>query len=226
MLILHHLPMSPFGDKIIRILNYKQLEFELREYPPASRGIRQFSPTGKLPVLQIDDVWICDSTDIAYALEKQFPKRPILPVEAGQRALVHVLEDWADESLYFYEMHLRFGLPENSRVNAARMMANNHGLAKWLLLKVFPGAVRSITRKQGIGRKSEAQLITDLKRHINAVDSLLEANGWLVGDQLSLADISVYVMLKCFQDSVQGRGCLAESARISDWMQRIECETS
>ena len=55
--------------------------------------------------------------------------------EEGKRFWMF-LEDWADESLYFYEMHLRFGLPENSPENVPRMMANNHGLSKWFLTKI------------------------------------------------------------------------------------------
>ncbi|CAH0991741.1 hypothetical protein SIN8267_01855 [Sinobacterium norvegicum] len=224
-MILHHMPMSPFGDKIIRILNYKGLDYTLREYPPGSQQVKKFNPTGKLPCLQQGEHCLGDSTDIAYQLERLQPQKSLIPTSPIERAQVHIIEDWADESLYFYEMHLRFGLAENSASNVPRMMANNRGIAKWFLTKVFPRAIRSITNTQGVGRKSSEQLTVDLKRHIQAVNDLLLQGPWLVGDSLSLADISVYVMLNCFKDSRQGIECLQGHDRVNDWMLRVEQAT-
>ena len=220
-MILHHMPMSPFGDKIVRILNYKGLDYELREYPPGSQQVKKFSPTGKLPCLQQGEHWVSDSTDIAYELEQLHPQRPLIPSDPIKCAQVHILEDWADESLYFYEMHLRFGLPENIPRNVPRMMANNRGLMKWFLKKIFPRAIRSITNTQGVGRKNTEQLKVDLNRHIQAIDDLLLQGPWLVGDMFSLADISVYVMFNCFKDSQQGIECLQGKERVNDWMRRV-----
>jgi len=221
-LTLHHFSLSPFGDKIIRVLNYKALGFELLEYPPASKGVKKFSPTGKLPCLKIGEQWVNDSTDIAHELERLFPEPSLIPESPVERAQVHVLEDWADESLYFYEMHLRFALPENSSANVTRMIAKNRGLTKWFLHKMVPRAIHSITKTQGVGRKSERQLKIDLQRHVSAIEDLLTEADWLVGDRLTLADISVYAMMNCIKDSQQGVECLQGYDRVNDWMQRVE----
>ncbi|MFT5032994.1 MAG: glutathione S-transferase [Bacteroidia bacterium] len=225
-MILHHMPMSPFGDKIMRLLNYKGLSYELQQYSPGSQQVKKFNPTGKLPCLQHGEQWLGDSTDIAHQLEQQYPQQPVIPSNATERAQVHILEDWADESLYFYEMHLRFALPENSVSNVPRMMANNGALSRWFLTKIFPRAIHSITKNQGIGKKTPEQIKADLLRHYNAVDGLLEQGPWLVGDTLTLADISVFVMFNCFKDSEQGVECLQRYEKVSDWMLRVDEATN
>lgn len=224
-MILHYMPMSPFSDKIIRALNYKGMDYTLQPYPPGSLQVKKFNPTNKLPCLQQGEHWLGDSTDIAHELERLQPQRPLIPTDPAERAQVHIIEDWADESLYFYEMHLRFGLTENSASNVPRMMANNRGFSKWFFTKIFPRAIRSITNTQGVGRKTTEQLTVDISRHIQAVDGLLLQGPWLVGDALSLADISVYVMLNCFKDSRQGVECLQGHDRVNDWMLRVEQAT-
>ena len=108
MITLHQFQVSPFCDKVRRILHWKGLEYRIREVPLVrAQAIRRINPTGKLPCLEHDGTFVADSTDIAYYLEERFPEPPILPEDPAERALCHVLDDWADESLYFYEMFLR-----------------------------------------------------------------------------------------------------------------------
>ena len=95
-----------------RILHWKRVPYEIREVPPTrSLGVRRLNRIGKLPTLEDEGRVVADSTDIAHYLEQRFPDPPLLPRHPLERGLVHVLEDWADESLYFLEMTLRFGLP-------------------------------------------------------------------------------------------------------------------
>ena len=111
MIVLHQFEISPFCDKVRRILHVKRIPYEVREVPPsrALTDVRRVNRIGKLPAIEDDGRVIADSTDIAHHLEERFPDPPLLPKHPLERALVHVLEDWADESLYYYEMTLRFG---------------------------------------------------------------------------------------------------------------------
>jgi glutathione S-transferase len=226
MMIVHAYALSPFNEKVTRTLQLKGLDYEIREYPLGSQAVKAFNPSGKLPCLEHEGRFIPDSTDIVYYLEEQFPQNPVIPGDSAQQALVHIIEDWADESLYFYEMHMRFGLPENGRRNIPRMLVNNRGFSRWFLAKVLPKGVLSITEKQGVGRKSEAQLITDVTRHCAAVDKLLAEGDWLVGDHLSLADLAVYSMILCLRDAHQAATVLAEFPRIDSWMAAVEQATA
>ncbi len=226
-LILHQYHMSPYNEKVQRMLNVKGIPFEEKYWLLADRKkVTGFNPTGKLPALEHDGKVIGDSTDVVHYIEKTFPEPPLLPSEPRLRGQVHVLEDWADESLYFYEMHLRFTTPGNCERNIPRMVEHESAFLRWLLPRVIPGGIRKITASQGIGRKSIEQLMIDVERHIQAVDGLLDGSDWLVGDQLTLADLAVYAMFQALRDADMALALLQKHAAVTDWMERIEQTTS
>ena len=81
--------------------------------------------------------------------------------------------------------------------------------ASWKALAphLIPGMLRRLTRKQGVGRKSVQQVLGDVERHADALAGLLGNREWLVGDALSLADLSVFSQIRCI------RGIRREGAR-------------
>ncbi len=222
-LILHQFLISPLCDKVRRILHFKQLDYEVREYPLAARSeIRAMYAAGKLPCLEHGGQFIGDSTDIAHYLEEQFPQPALFPTDLRQRGLVHVFEDWADESLYFYEMYWRFTQPHNAARNLPRMLHSDKRWFRALMLRLIPAGIRKIIEQQGLGRKSREHVLRDLNRHITALDERLQLGEWLVGESLTLADISVYAELGCVRDSREGGELIAESKLVSAWMSRVE----
>ena len=226
MITLHQYHLSPFNEKIQRMLNHKGIPFEERYWTLGERKkVRALNPTGKLPALQNGERVVCDSTDVAHYIEQHFPQKPLIPSDPRLRAQVHVLEDWADESLYFYEMHLRFTTPGNRERNIPRMVEHEGAFLRWLLAKVVPGGIVRITGAQGIGRKSIEQLLVDVERHITAVDSLLDGTDWLVGNQLSLADLAVYAMFQALRDADMVADMLARYPAVTAWMMRVEEHT-
>jgi glutathione S-transferase len=227
MLILHQYHMSPYNEKVQRMLNVKGIPFEEKYWLLADRKkVTAFNPTGKLPALEHDGMIIGDSTDVAHYIEATFPQQPLIPSEPRLRGQVHVLEDWADESLYFYEMHLRFTTPGNCERNIPRMVEHESAFLRWLLPKVIPGGIRKITASQGIGRKSIEQLLLDVERHVQAVDGMLDGSDWLVGDRLTLADLAVYAMFQALRDADMALTLLQSHPAVTSWMARIEETTA
>lgn len=226
-LILHQYEISPFCDKIRRVLHYKQLAYDVREWPLiATKEVKVRNAVGKLPCLEHNGTYIPDSTNIAHYLEEVFPARPLLPSGARERGLVHVLEDWADESLYFYEMYLRFVLPHNAQRVLPRMTHVDPGWFKWLGQRVIPKGIRKILNTQGVGRKSHEEILRDVERHIQAVSDMLSSSSWLVGEALTLADISVFAMLSCFHDADEGKAIIQRFPAVVAWMQRVDAATA
>src|SRR3954467_8674891 len=176
MLTLYQFEISPFCDKIRRVLNVKRVPYQTREVGllEAQLGFKKVNPAGKVPALVTDDGrTVCDSTDIAYWTEEHHPEPPLVPRDARERALMHVLEDWADESLYFYEVRLRFGLAHNRERTLAKLLAGENAAVKLVAPLPAPRAINGQTRAQGIGRKSDAQVLTELGRHLDAIAALL-----------------------------------------------------
>jgi glutathione S-transferase len=227
MIILHQFQVSPFCDKVRRILHWKRLEYRVREVPLIrAQAIRRINPIGKLPCLEHDGAFVADSTDIAHYLEERFPEPPILPPDPAERALCHVLDDWADESLYFYEMRLRFTLPHNARRWIPELVHADPGILKALAPHVIPGMLRRLTRKQGVGRKSVQQLLADVERHLDALAGLLGDREWLVGNALSLADLSVFSQIRCIRGAEEGARIVESRPTVVTWLERVDAATA
>ena len=226
MLVVHQYHLSPYNEKVRRMLNFKGIPYEEKYWLLADRGkVKAFNPTGKLPALEHDSNMVCDSTDVAHYIEDQFPEHPLIPDDPAQRGMVHVLEDWADESLYFYEMHLRFTTPGNRERNIPRMVEHEGRFLRWLLTRVVPGGIAKITANQGIGRKSIEQLMVDVERHVSAVSDLLGDGDWLVGNTLSLADLGVYGMFQALRDADMGLAVMQRYPAVLKWMANVEATT-
>jgi glutathione S-transferase len=226
MLTLWQYEVSPFCDKIRRALHWKGAPYRIREVPLVEAlGVRKVNPAGKLPCLEDDGRFIADSTDIAHHLEAKYPEPPLLPKDPAQRALCHVLEDWADESLYFYEMRLRFTLPHNAKRFVPELTKHD---AAWLRAAapfVVPRMMRGVLAKQGLGRKPVDVLLRDVERHVGAIAGLLAGRGWLVGDALSLADLAVFAQLACIRGADEGARVVAASPAVAAWMDRVDAAT-
>ena len=73
-LVLHQFEVSPFCDKVRRVLHYKRKPYETREVPPTETltRLRRLNPVGKVPVLEHGDVTVSDSSAISRYLDEQF----------------------------------------------------------------------------------------------------------------------------------------------------------
>jgi glutathione S-transferase len=220
---LHQFEISPFCDKIRRVLHVKRQPYEVVEVPlTRAFSISKLNPAGKLPALEHDGRIVTDSTDIAAYLEGAFPDPPLVPDDPAGRALCHVLEDWADESLYFYEMTLRFTLPHNARRFTPELVAHDPRWFQRLAGPAVPWLMKRTTRGQGVGRKSAAQLDADVERHVAAVAGLLAAGDWLVGNALSLADLSVFAQLACIHATDEGARIVRNHPEVAAWLARVD----
>ncbi len=228
MVTLYQFEISPFCDKIRRVLHVKGVDYTTREISmqDAVTKVRKVNPVGKLPAIEHEGRRFGDSTDIAYYLEERFPEPRLLPSDPRERALCHVLEDWADESLYFYEMFLRFTLGHNAARWVPLLCANDSEIVSRAARFVIPRHMKAILVKQGLGRKSRKQVMADLRRHFEALDGMLSTGPWLVGSSMTLADIAVFVQFACICGTKEGAATLTDFERVGLWMQRVETATA
>ena len=223
-MLLYQFEISPFCDKVRRVLNLKGQAYDIENVSVAktlSGYVKKLNPAGKLPVLEMGGERIADSSDIVEKLEERFPEPALYPSDPLLRAQVHILEDWADESLYFYEVRLRFTEPHNAECWVPAALAEDNALMKQIGKYVMPGAMAKTVNAQGLGRKSAETVTADLHRHLSALEALL-AGDWLVGDALSMADIAVYVQLYCIGVTREGEAALADYPSVREWMARVD----
>jgi glutathione S-transferase len=225
---LYEFPVSPFCEKVRRILHVKGIPYRTEKVPlMATRGwYRRINPASKVPVIVHEGRVVSDSTTIAHYLERAFPTPALLPKDPAARALCHVLEDWADESLYFYQKRLKFALEEDARTWTPRFSAFDSRAGRALLSLVLVRYQERQLHAQGVGRKSQGAVIEDVTRHVAAVDAMAQRSAWLVGDDLSLADIAIVSQLSGIRATSRGAAIVAEFPHVVAWMNRVDEATA
>lgn len=104
-LILHHYPMSPFAEKIRRVLAFKQLAWASVTIPMVMPKPDLIALTGgyrKTPVLQIGADIYCDTALICDVLEHLQPEPTLYPPH--HKGLARIVAQWADTSLFWASM--------------------------------------------------------------------------------------------------------------------------
>ncbi|MBI2802694.1 MAG: glutathione S-transferase family protein [Gammaproteobacteria bacterium] len=222
MITLYQFPTSPFCEKIRRLLGYKALPYRLIDVPRAAvADYRDVSPIGKFPAIDHDGTKVWDSTDIAEYLERIAPDPTVLPNATRDRALAHVIEDWADESLYLYEIEMRLAWRHNLLPLVPSFAATMPSVPEHQVADFVEKAAKAMTTAQGLGRKPVDQVVRDAERHLHAIDGLVGDGGWLVGSHLSIADLSVVPQLNALLCTREVVEATSKMPRIMAWRRRV-----
>ncbi len=223
MITLYRLESSPFVDKVERVLRYKGLDFASETLSIADYKAREsIHPSAKCPLLEHDGTIVGDSTQICLYLEETFPEPALIPSNRRSRGLCMMLEDWADESLYFHEMRLRITMPHNARRILPSMVTGEPAWMRKFAMRVIPHAVKMTLHIQGMGRRDEDTFIADIGRHLDSVESALSRSAFLVGNTLTLADIAVFAQVACILQSDEGDAAAAPLSRLRAWYKRVD----
>ena len=100
-IILHHYPMSPFGQAMRMALTIKQMAWKSVEQPVICPKPELSVLTGgyeRIPVLQIGADIFCDTDCITDALETAKPTPSLYPAPSGRAAKLWAL--WAGASWF------------------------------------------------------------------------------------------------------------------------------
>jgi glutathione S-transferase len=195
---LWQIDISHYAEKVRWALEYKGIDHGRRSILPGSHIpialalTRGAQPT--VPVLQLEDRNIGDSTEIIAALEARYPDPPLYPIDAEERTRAIELEEWFDENLGpharllpFYELIQE---PDLFAEIAAESVPGPLGKAK-PVVGAYARAYTSI--RWGANSDASAE---EARAAIVAAFDKLEAElekgdgEFLVGDGLSVADIT------------------------------------
>ena len=93
--------LSPFAGKVRIAAAQRGVALDLIEIDPVNRPpqLRELNPTNRVPVLELDDVAIRESSAICEWLEETGPGEPLWPEDPADRALARGLMRWVDEEL-------------------------------------------------------------------------------------------------------------------------------
>ena len=225
MITLYQFATSPFTEKVRRAMNYRGIDFDVHDVARAevpSGKYKDVSPTGKFPAIKDSDKSVWDSTDIIYYLEDKYEGPSLIPADPREAALAHAIEEWADESLYFYEMTIRLSWEHNLEAALDEFAETMPGVPKEQIKELVLKGSGQLTTTQGVGRKPRDQVVADVERHFKKLDALLEGRDWLAGDALSLADLAVIGQLNALLYAEEARTAFAKTKNIRGWIDRLD----
>ncbi len=164
-MILYGSTISPFVRKVAAYCSEKGIDIELKPVGigDPDPGFRAASPFRKMPALADGDYTLADSSAIIHYLEAKFPEPPLIPADPRERGRVVWFDEWADTLLFACGAKMFF-----NRVVAPRFLGRDGDLAA-----------------------ADAAERDDLPALLDYLEGVIPDSGFLVGDRLTLADISV-----------------------------------
>ncbi len=215
--------VSPFVEKVVRGIQLKKLSYELHE-PRTPLDLRRWNPrTRKMPVAEIRGERVFDSTLILRRLDEAYPEPSLVAEDPVAAAGQRQLEDWADESLYWYTMALRWN-PGHADATLEQILSAVPGLVRPLLKPVVKLQFGSIPWQQGLGRLPEELLLDEYGRRLDDLDTLRGGRDFYFADRPSVADLSVYAQLRtaCNEVTPELGDLIAKRPGLVEYMKRVE----
>lgn len=195
-IVLHQWEMSPFCNKVRRCLNYKRLPFSVQDYNGLlALKAASLSAVGKLPVLDFDGERVQDSDRIAELLEARQPAPRLYPLDPVARSLSRIWSDWAAQSLYFHEIYFRMLDPVSLERGLDLLCKGRPAWERVVLRAVFRRRYPKKLQQQGLARLPRDEVERQFFGLLGDLDQLLAHRQWLVGEALSIADLSVMCQL-------------------------------
>lgn len=198
---LWHITVSHYSEKARWALDYKSIPYRLRApLPGAHIPIALWLTRGRhytLPVLDLGDERIGDSTAIIAELEERFPDPPLYPRGPAQRRRALALEEWFDEELGPYIRRFVFHELGRDPDCFAEVGAKAAPRAFRLMGPTGEAYARALTgmryraRSDDAAQAARAKVITAMDR----LEAELGAGDYLVGESFSVADLTAAALL-------------------------------
>jgi glutathione S-transferase len=207
-LILHQYEMSPFSEKVRRLLAFKKLPYRAVRAPAIMPKPELTALTGgyrKIPVLQIGNHVYCDTALIARRLERVAPEPSLYT-----NPLAEITAEWADSALF------------ESTTPFIMRPTRLDDLLRFLTKEELEGmlADRRVMRENSLRPQVQAKVArVHLALYLARLNSALASQAYLFGAAPSIADFSAYHCVWMLQQVSPEP--LAPHAHLQAWMQRI-----
>lgn len=225
-------PGSPYSLKMRAALRYRRLPHVWVVPQGYINQGGELAAAGKttIPVLQLpeDGRYWADSTPMIYALEQRHPgQRPLIPDDAADAFLAHLIEDFADELLVLAMFAFRWGHEPDLQFCPRRQLT---GWMGGVPRDTFEAYVAQFTQRQVNMMRQLGGLEANLSvyQHIyhgvlRQIESLLTEQRYLFGSQPSLAEIGLFGQLsQCAIDYTASDYMKRHAPRAFQWIQDLD----
>ena len=226
-------PGSPYTRKMLALLRYRHLPYELLIGDQSSRlGLPRpkvaLLPTFYLPDDSGEVEAVVDSTPLIRRFERAFEGRSTIPPDPVLGFLNYLLEDYADEwltkAMFHYRWHYRADIEKAGTI-----------LPMWRDITASPEelekrkdyvAERQISRLYVVGSNETTAPVIEAsyERFLAIFDALLQRHPFLFGHRPGSADFGVYAQLTQLAkfDPTPAGVCLEQAPRVSAWTDLVD----
>ncbi len=216
-LTLFQFALCPYCGKVRSALRLKGLTYDTvevnpmnkRELPELDEGVPR-----KVPVLQVGERFICDSTAILLELDKLFPQPyPLLPEDAEARARAEMLEAWVDDELTFALPTVIYGTIGEAR-KAAQVTArtSNFGLWQNFAVRVGGSVIMHQVAKRLLKKRGKSDGHRWMAELTDTLEGKLRFGPFFGGEMPDLGDVAVHGALSVVRDFPVFQDLMARSA--------------
>jgi glutathione S-transferase len=209
--ILHHYGFSNFSEKVRLMLGYKGIAWDSVEIPahlpkpdytPLTGGYR------RTPSLQVGADVYCDTRLIAEYIERACPEPSFYGGTSRNKVLARAIADWTESRMLWPTALYITG------INAERFSQDFHSDRASLHGKPVPNVAQV--------KASATKYLAQMRSELHTIEDLfVDDSAYVLGDELSLADISLY-QIPWFLDTIApGHSFLEQMPRTREWMARI-----
>jgi glutathione S-transferase len=223
-LLLYNAPQSTCSQRVRFVLNAKGLPFEERRLDlfagdQLKPDYLKLNPNGVVPTLVYDGEVVIDSAVIIELLDELHPEpEPLRPADpfqlARMRSLVHYIDEVPTPAVRVPSYNLAF-LPAFQAMSeeAFLAVAESKPLRKEFLLKMG---------RSGFPREDMDQALDRLTRSIGRMQAAIQESGgpWMMGQQLTLADIAMMPMVVRMDDVALGH-IWDDKPEVARWLELI-----
>jgi len=203
---LYQYPISPFTEKLRRVLTYKHLEWNPIDCHFEDKTNLLALTKGqwtRVPVVEWNGEVVWNSVDIIKWIDKKVPEHPVIPADA--RGLCDILDQWADNTLFPSILFLV--IPD--------------------LLEMAGDATLKANREKLIGmttdqmRTHAATHLNTLKTHCAMIDKQVANQDFFLGKNFTLADASLYHPFFFLALNPGNFAKVAEFPHLMRWYERV-----
>ena len=196
--ILYQFPQSHFAEKARWLLDAKGLDYQVRNLYPVLSRIFLWPRTGiaTIPALHDAGKWVADSTCIALYLDRAYPNHPaLLADDPGQRAAQMEVNALSEKIGVLVRQVVMIYLIDTSvpvtlYYQDAPLSSPMKMLATWVFRRAVKVMYQAYPEHASAASARLSELFDQAERLV-----LDRQSEFLIGDRLSLADISLASML-------------------------------
>ena len=212
MITLYQFRHSAFCLKTRMALHAKKLQYRVEEVTPGIGQFEIFKISGqkKVPIIVDDnDQIVSDSTIICEYINKKNDINPLYPEDPLLFAQCKIIEDWADTAM-----------ASTCRKALIKSAIENPQLRTALLPDEIPSPVKGLVDKlpfKGLSKISNVVISAkdnlELQKILESLSKSLINKKYLIGDNLSMADIAIAAQLSLLKfpkssgPILSGEGC-------------------